>query len=286
MIYEKKKYEELILSSELFSLNKDIEYNAYKREALKMIENLYCYLMSLNRSKYEEYGCEITNVAKSCIRNYDSNKGEFLSYFNSAWKQEYQRISSNKSFNEKYHGLHVPEEIKREIRKYRKLVSKTVGNRSENEINQIIAEAMNLPVERVAEISFADKINVSSETFVNDNGDESSLFDLVSTDINPDDRLEISENMEELLTKIEEAYIELQDRQKPVISDMMTLKICSFLKKSYCDKYSFINISIINEYTKNNSLPTQRDIAMKYNRNEASISRTVKTFIEKLRNEE
>ena len=51
--FEKDKYEKLIDSSSLFSLDKEKERTAYKREALKMVEHLYCYLMSVNKSKYE-----------------------------------------------------------------------------------------------------------------------------------------------------------------------------------------------------------------------------------------
>lgn len=47
--FEKDKYERLIDSSSLFSLDKEKERTAYKREALKMVEHLYCYLMSVNK---------------------------------------------------------------------------------------------------------------------------------------------------------------------------------------------------------------------------------------------
>ena len=64
MRYEKEKCERLILESTLFSLNKEEQYSAYKRELYRMIENLYCYLMSINESAYEPpYMSHIINPA-------------------------------------------------------------------------------------------------------------------------------------------------------------------------------------------------------------------------------
>ena len=82
MQYEKQKYEQLIMDSQLFTLDREQEYAAYKKESIKMTENLYCYLMAVNREKYEGYSCEIMEVAARCINNFDEGKGVFLHYFN------------------------------------------------------------------------------------------------------------------------------------------------------------------------------------------------------------
>ena len=66
---------------------------------------------------------------------------------------------------------------------------------------------------------------------------------------------------------------------------MMTVRIC----KTVCDNlipidgYTFIDREIITDYVLNNHVPTQRDIADRFGKNEASISRTVKEFVEKLK---
>ena len=44
----REKYEQLILASPLFSLDKENERNAYQREARKMVGYLYSYLMEIN----------------------------------------------------------------------------------------------------------------------------------------------------------------------------------------------------------------------------------------------
>lgn len=45
-----------------------------------MIENIYLYLLSINKEKYEPYGCEITEIANYCIDKYDSTRSEFLHF--------------------------------------------------------------------------------------------------------------------------------------------------------------------------------------------------------------
>ena len=77
----KELYEKLIRSSPLFKFDKIKEPTAYKREAIKLVEYLYCYLLSINENKYIEFGLEITETARRCINNYNEENGDFLSYF-------------------------------------------------------------------------------------------------------------------------------------------------------------------------------------------------------------
>ena len=85
MNYDKDEYEQLIDSSLLFTFDRESEHIAYRREALKMVEYLYCYLMAENIRKYEPFGVEIVDTAKRCIENYKPELGRFLNYFSSAW---------------------------------------------------------------------------------------------------------------------------------------------------------------------------------------------------------
>ena len=86
---DKEKYEKLIQESPLFSLDKKAEPVAFRNARLKMIENIYLYLLSINKEKYEPYGCEITEIANYCIDKYDSTRSEFLHFFNYEWKKKF-----------------------------------------------------------------------------------------------------------------------------------------------------------------------------------------------------
>ena len=85
------EYENLIRNSILFSLDRNTQATTYRREALKLVEYLYLYLVAINADKYTEFGLEITETANRCIKNYTADAGDFLNYFNSAISKEYRK---------------------------------------------------------------------------------------------------------------------------------------------------------------------------------------------------
>ena len=85
------EYENLIRNSILFSLDRNTPATTYRREALKLDEYLYLYLVAINADKYTEFGLEITETANRCIKNYTADAGDFLNYFNSAISKEYRK---------------------------------------------------------------------------------------------------------------------------------------------------------------------------------------------------
>jgi len=285
MYYDRERYEKLIIQSSLFSLDKEIDESAYKREALKMVEYLYCYLLGINEQKYEPYGYEITVVAKRCINGFKGEKGEFLHYFNAAWKQKIKHIYSDQLHEEKFRGVKVTEDEKRNIRKYLKLIRSIDASLSSQKIYENIADAMNLTVEVVKEIAEMCNISITSNVLHNSDGEESDRFEQTPYSYFMEDLLEESDQLTEFLENIELTFAGLQERQRPIISAALTVRIVedvTSLNIEY-EKYSFINRSIIDEYNHLGYLPAQRDIAEKYGRNEASISRTLKEFIIKLK---
>lgn len=283
MQYEKQKYENLISESPLFLLDREREYAAFKRESYRMIELLYCYLLSINQYEYEPYGCEITEVAIRCISNYDGSKGVFLHYFNSAWKQEYSHIMGRKLEEEKYRGLRITEEDRRAVRKYIKLARQMSSGGSMDQLYKKLSLAMKLPVERIMELAQLDSVTVGSDSYMGDDGEEQSLWDQIPGNESIGQNIETAENIEELLRRLENVYGSLQERQKPIVSDMITARICTFLTEAEDGRFTFVSNSVMERYRKDGSVPTQRDIAQKYGRDEASISRTVNTFLKKLK---
>ena len=170
MYYDKGKYESLIMNSPLFGIDKEQETTAYKRESYKMVEYLYCYLLAINERDYEPYGSEIMDVATRCINNFDSSKGVFLYYFNSAWKQEYSHIMGEKISDERFHG----------IRMYLKLAEKMDSCVSRSELFERISEAMNISVDKVELLAQMSSMFVASDTTINEDGEEINIWEQVS----------------------------------------------------------------------------------------------------------
>ena len=283
MRYDKLMYEALIQESPLFSLDKETEYSAYKRESYKMIEYLYCYLMAVNQKDYEPYGYEIMEVATRCITNFEAGKGVFIHYFNAAWKQEYGHIMGDKLIDDKLRGIKITEEEKRNIRKYIKLTEKSCVDCTRDELYSRIAEAMQLPVEKVRLIAELSSLHVTGDTARNEDGEEISIWEQISDNFSIEDDMADAGSVDELLDTIENTFTSLQERQKKIVSDTLTARIWTMLSNEQAKTYCFISEEIIQICNETGQPPTQRAIAEKYGRDEASISRTVKEFLKKLK---
>lgn len=283
MKYDRQLYEERIRSSPLFSLDKETEFTAYRKESYRMVENLYCYLMAVNEKDYEPYGCEIMEVATRCISNFDPSKGIFLHYFNSAWRQEFSRILGRTASEEKLGGIKITDEERRGIQKYMKLAERLGSSCSRRELYEKIATAMDIPAEKVQLLAELSEIRVVGATTTNEDDEEIDLWEQIADGTSIEDDMEMADSVADLLDKIERTFCGLQARQKPIISDMITAKVLPLIPRDIgFQRYNFISIEVISVFDDRGSCPTQREIAEKYGRNEASISRTVKDFISKL----
>lgn len=284
MVGDKEKYEKLIYETPLFSIDKDKQSVLYRKESLKLVEYLYCYLLAINKEKYEPYGCEIVDVATRCINGYDKS-GDFIHYFNVAWSREYSHICCNEIINNKFQGMKLSDQERRDIKKYMRIVSRCNPNMTQEERLIKVSELMELPLERIKQISETADTRIVSEVAHNSEGEEVSLFDQVEEEFSTETYFDNLASLTELLDQIEAAYLKVQERQKPIISDMLTIKIGLDIWEieKLAKKYEFISVEISENIKHTGNVPTQRDIAEKYGKNEASISRTMKEFFKKVR---
>lgn len=133
---------------------------------------------------------------------------------------------------------------------------------------------MNLPVLDVIEIIKMSGIAVESNTSQNDNGETYDMFDLMESGELAEEKVIQEENIYVILEKIEMVFNGLQERQKKIVSDVITAKICDTIEdiNIAVEHFDFINVEIFEKYKKTRRVPTQRDIAVKHKRDEASIS--------------
>ena len=283
MTYDKKKYEKLIYESPLFTLDKERQRSAYRKESLKMVEYLYCYLLAVNAKKNEPYGCEIVDVATRCINGYDKS-GDFLHYFNAAWKSEYTHICGDEIIDKKFQGIKLSEQEKRNVKKYMYLFSKCNPQMPDEKKYAKIAAVMELSIKKIRFIAETTETKVTSEYSSNTEGEEESAFAQIPADFSVEEYFSNLSSLKEMLDSVEEAYVQLQKRQKPIISDLLTIKIGMdiFEIEKISDAYSFLSKEVRQQILQTGTVPTQREIAEKYGKNEASISRTINDFLKKI----
>lgn len=284
MRYNKEEIESKILASPLFELDKKTHYNAYASESRKMLRYLYLYLMAENECKYGDYGLEIVEVSTRCITNFDGAKGEFLHYFNKAWKLEFSRIMMKKAEEDKYRGGHIPETRRRNLRKVARMIKARGWDVNSPNTVEVLIENTKLCEEEIRECIELYKISVVSDYSKDDDDNEFSLIDLFASTSSAEEEIIHSEQIIEMLENMDHVYLSLQERQREIFSDVFTSRLCEIIvgEQISCEKIRFINNEMIIEYVKTGKKLAQKEIAQRYGRDEASFSRTIKEFLKKL----
>ena len=290
MNYDKDEYEKLIDSSLLFSLDREKQHTAYRREALKMVEYLYCYLMAINTRKYEKFGVEIVDIGKRCIENYNPGAGRFLSYFNAAWKRTYGHLVGKELVKESFMGIHFTEDEERNFRKYMRL-AQTMGINTESpEFDERVAEAMGITVAEADNLRNMVSHRPMLGSYVNEEGEEFSLIDQLDSGNYTDERIIQNEAAIEFLNLVEFTYDQLQERQKPMLAMLITTKIALLAKEDeklteFIKLKSFFDESIFKESIWRAEQIQAKEIAERFGVMEASVSRSWKTFRDKISQE-
>jgi len=282
-----EKYEKLIRHSPLFSIDKQNEPNAYKSEAVKMVGYLYQYLLSINESKYIDYGLEISDTANACIKNYNPECGEFLHYFNSAMSRNYKRAYAKKTEDDVRSGLVISDDDQRMIRKILKIADEKMLDVNSDSFCEIVSSATGLTAGRVWELIQINNNAVTISEFLTDeNGEELRIFETEEfATVIPSD-IEEDEKVKALLDMIEETFLERQDRQKPLLSKLITARISietdarllPFLKKK-----AYYDEDIYQRSIEWGVPVSSKEIAGEMNLFESSVSRTAKQFFELLK---
>lgn len=288
MGFEKDEYEKLIDSSILFSLDKEKEHTAYRREVLKMVENLYCYLMAVNKSKYEPYGVEIVDTAKRCIENYNADTGRFLNYFASAWKKTYGHIVGKELVRETFKGIHFTEDEERNFRKYMRLAQNMGVDTSSSEFDERVAEAMGISISDLDDLRNMINCKPTSGSKVNEEGEEYSIIEQLDDGKYADSGVMQFETTKEFVELLELTFNQLQERQKPMLAMLITTKIAFLAIEnekllSFLRQKTFFDEEIFNETIENGVQIQAKDIADRFGVREASASRSWKRFKEDLK---
>lgn len=278
-------YENLIHNSILFSLDRNTQATAFRREALKIVEYLYLYLNAINSDKYKEFGLEITETANRCIKNYVPGSGDFLNYFNAAIAKEYRKAFAQQQLAEHHGGIHIPEDDLRLIRKYIKFAEAKGSYEFDDTTVEAISSATGIGRDKIIDcITLYQSSYVTGDTYTADDGTEGSLFDLIPS--NPNDESSILEiaDAQELLEHINEIYTTRQERQKPLLAKLLTAKIALRLSEDerllrHGRQMAFFDEEVYS-MSCNRGIPvTAREIGSKLGVSEQSVSRTYKVFI-------
>ena len=281
-------YKKLIEETPLFSLSKEESPTAYRREYLRLVENLYCYLMAVNESRYEEFGLEITETANRCIKNYNASIGNFLNYFLAAWKQEYSHALGKKIVIENTGGLKLSSEDVRNIRRFIKYRAERQDDFNMTQYVNAIAQAMEIDEKQVEELLSISNLRVVSDIAINNDGEEYSLIDQIAEDSVIQTFIE--NDVEDTLIKIEQVYLASQERQHLLLAKLITSKLWELAESNdavyaQIKQRQFFDEGTFQKCRSQQTAISAKTIGASMGLLEASVSRTYHGFIERLKKE-
>ena len=193
---------------------------------------------------------------------------------------------------EKRQGIRVSNEDDKLIRRIIALANSKGLDVCDLTIQQKISKALNLELSRLQELlRINDDAVAVSSTVTNDDGDEVELFDLQSShEKNAEDKMADESAFVSLVEKINGVFNTVQDRQKKLLSMLLTVEIIKACDedldkaKNVLTGKELFNKEVFDYYEKYGKLPTAREISALCGVHAESASRTYKNFKEKLKN--
>lgn len=292
-MFTREEYENLINNSPLFEIDKESSPALYKSERynfLTLLTDYYRFYIYPNKP-LDSYSMTLMETAMECIKYYDKEKGEFLHLFNSALKRDLHIAKAKEIVEEKRQGIRVTSEDDKLIRKIMALANSKGLDIYNSIVQEKLAKVLNIEIDKLKElIRINDDAIAVASTVTNEDGDEIELFDLQASKEKTAEENMIEESaVISLIEEIEDVFSEVQDRQKMLLSMLLTAEVIKAFnedvdkaKELLCDKEIF-NQEVFDYYEKNGELPTAKQIGKILGVSEQSLSRTYKNFKEKLK---
>lgn len=292
-MFTREEYENLINNSPLFEIDKESSPALYKTERYNFLTVLtdYYRLYVYPNKPLDSYSMTLMETAIECIKYYNKSKGEFFHLFNSSMKRDLHIAKAKEIIEEKRQGIRVSSEDDKLIRKIVALANSKGLDINDTTVRKKISKALNIEFTRLQELlRINDDAVVVSSTITNEDGDEIELFDLqASHEKTAEDKMANESAFISLVEKIDYAFSSVQERQKKLLSMLLTVEIIKACdedldkaRQSLEDK-DIYNAEVFDYYNKNGALPTAKQIGVLCGVSEQSLSRTYKNFKEKLK---
>ena len=290
MGYTKEQYEEQINSAIVFSIDRSNNSVLWETETRKLLVLTIEYYKDcvMRKETFENYAVELFESIQQSIRSFSPDKGTFLHYVNVAVKHRIDQKKLADTLDQQRQGMSVSAKDNQLIRKMLSFARSKGYNVNDRETQERIAAQFNVPVSQVRFCVEQSQIKVFNETISDEEGEESSIFDkIAAAEPSAEQSMEDREKQFDLIRRIDVAFRTCQERQKPLLSRLLTAKLIPAIDLNddtllELETVSFIDKPLMKEYLSGMGMPSARQIAEEYGTSEQSVSRTYKTFLEKV----
>ena len=290
MGYSKEQYEEQINSAVVFSIDRSNNSVLWETEARKLLVLTIEYYKDcvMRKETFENYAVELFESVQQSIRSFSPEKGTFLHYVNVAVKHRINQKKLADTLDQQRQGMSVSAKDNQLIRKMLSFVRSKGYDINNQETQERIAAQFNVPVLQVRFCVEQSQIKVINETISDEEGEESSIFDkIAAAEPSAEQSMEYKEKQFDLIRRIDVAFRACQDRQKPLLSSLLTARLITAIDLNddlltELETVSFIDKTLMREYRSGRKMPSAKQIAEQHGTSEQSVSRTYKTFLEKV----
>ena len=292
-MHTKEEYENLINNSPLFEIDKETSPVLYKTERYAFLTQLcdYCRTYIYPGRPLESYSMTLMETAVECIKYHDRNKGEFLHLFLKAMRRDLGIEKAKEFIDKQRQGIRLSRDDDRLIRKIMSFASSKGLDIADVAIQEKIAQVLAIDF---AKVRVLIRMNTDAVTVSNvvqdDEGNESDLIDLqAGKGESIEDKLIEESATNELISKIEMAFSQVQTRQKRLLSMLITVEIIKAFNEDFeqslkvLDGKEILSSEVVDYYAKQGDLPTAKQIGEWCQVTEQSVSRTYKNFKDKLK---
>ncbi|WP_294424844.1 hypothetical protein [uncultured Treponema sp.] len=294
-MHTKKKKEELILSLfEEIVLVEDKSSFEYKKLLQKIYTPIWEWtLICFDKENVQNSGVEIFHCIKRTLLKYENNSNtSYIGYLYSCIENEIRHNKKNGEFNQ--FRMCTNDEYNRAVRLID--AAKKIGKNPGNESVQIwLSKQSGLTLNEVKDLVFKyyQSQIVANQIKNNESEEEISIFETDSVHNNyltPEESLFKTEYLLEDLKKIEQAFEKCQERQKLYLSSFITLKVLQVLERNFLisqivdllKERSFTDLELLKTFSSQSKMPTQRELAAKFGKDEGYISNRISEFFKKI----
>lgn len=295
----KEEYENKILS--IFT---DISNFQDKNfiEFQKLIQKIYTPIWKWTLLCFDEYdvrnaGIEIFRCVKRCILNYkEAENHSFIGFLYTYLETEIKHKKQRGEVSEL--RMCSREDYNKAIKliKYAEQMGKNPNNQN---VQEWLAKQSDLTVEQVKDLVLkyyqSQTVEEISASCSSDSDSHVSIFDTDSVRNNhpsPEAVLISLEDVSNTLNIIEDEFNLCQARQKVYLASFITLRTITALETKYeveeiykmLKVRSFAAPSLLEYLFTKKELPSQKELCVKFNKDEGYISNRIKEFFEKVQN--
>jgi hypothetical protein len=292
----KEQYEEEI--NNLFKQYSEVsgsDMDAYRKTLFYRLMNTtaeYVFSKHIIIKNKEGYGEEIFTTIKNCIGSFDFTKGSnFPHYLKASIKQNLLKSNIQNLYFNKLNGLHISMKTLNKIKEVvnqKQLFTEYGKNANYEEMIHWIAKNLDLEPKTVKKyldkqilLNTLDEYNVCQDEA---DGKHSSIFgNFISQ--NPEEVFIHAELLIEILDGFNEVFSQTQERVKPYLSRLLSAKYydAALEARKLKKEYPFFDYKEIAIWSRERTIPNQKDIAESWKRNETDASRTIEKFEKRVR---